>query len=144
MLDFSPQSAPSPKVFPVLVSANFIDCWGQNPGSRTQTVSSHPTPHLLPSPVGLAFKMCLITKSPVAFPQHSSARGLFKGESDHFIPVRDTSMASHLTQENKGNRASALAKKAPGYLISSQWLPQRGNKNPKHKKKKKKKKNPKH
>ena len=47
------------KVFPVLVNANFINCWGQNPGNPTQTVSSRPTPHLLPSPVGLAFKMRL-------------------------------------------------------------------------------------
>ena len=54
---FLPSICTFPKVFPVLVSVNFIDCWGQNPGSPTQTVSSHPTPHLLPSPVGLAFKM---------------------------------------------------------------------------------------
>ena len=56
---FLPSICSFPKVFPILVSTNFIDCWGPNPGSPTQTVSSHPTPHLLPSPLGLAFKMHL-------------------------------------------------------------------------------------
>ena len=126
---FLPSICAFPKVFPVLVKCELHRLLGPKPWESYSNcfLTSH-TPSVTQS-CWVSFQKCVrnqslltssnvTTKSPAAFPRPSSARGLFKGESHHFIPVQNTSVASHLTQENKRNRASALVEKAPGYLIS--------------------------